>query len=254
MLSETILDLGSAPTRKPMKVKVQVIQFVHFPRSKIVSESSFYTKSYIITILKKIQSVLSKKNGAPKNGFPIVFLTSDVALVGVNYGDRLWFLQCFWSIFYNKITGYFKNFDIWTLVIYLSPLNRANKHSLKTGQLVLGYKGSGQAGQGRADPTGAKADRLDKWGLVGYQLSALVTLRLRRTLASTLESIVQPYHKQIIEFEMFSCSLRKKNVRIVVRKLFMILMVCFGSRFSFKTEVLKLKYIPQDFNIHFPLL
>ena len=58
-----------------------------------------------------------------KNGFPIVFSKSDVALAGVNCGDRLWVLQSFWSIFfYRKINWYFENFDNWTLVIYLTPL------------------------------------------------------------------------------------------------------------------------------------
>ena len=42
-----------------------------------------------------------------KIGFPILFSKRDVALAGVNCGDRLWFLQSCWSIFYRKITGYF---------------------------------------------------------------------------------------------------------------------------------------------------
>ena len=54
---------GSAPTRKRMKVKVQIFQFGHFPRSKIVSESSFYTKSYIITILNFFLERFVLKNG-----------------------------------------------------------------------------------------------------------------------------------------------------------------------------------------------
>ena len=58
-----------------------------------------------------IQKIFLKRFGQylkkVKNGFPIVFSKSDVALAGINCWDRLWVLQSFWSIFYRKITGYF---------------------------------------------------------------------------------------------------------------------------------------------------
>ena len=46
-------------------------------KSKIVFESSFYTKSYIITILIFF-GAFCPKNGASKNEFSIVFLKCDV--------------------------------------------------------------------------------------------------------------------------------------------------------------------------------
>ena len=44
LLLEMISDLMKCSTRKCMKVKVHV----HFPRSKIISESSYPIKSYIV--------------------------------------------------------------------------------------------------------------------------------------------------------------------------------------------------------------
>ena len=62
---------GSAQTRKPALSLSCVSWLGHFRKSKIVFESSFYTKSYIITVLKKMEHFI-QKNGE-KNGFPIVF-------------------------------------------------------------------------------------------------------------------------------------------------------------------------------------
>ena len=52
MLSDSILDLGSAPTRKRMKVKVHAFWLGPYLWSKIESESIFLIKHYMITILK----------------------------------------------------------------------------------------------------------------------------------------------------------------------------------------------------------
>ena len=56
----------SAQTRKPALSLLCVFWFGHFPRFKLVSESIFYTKTYIITILNFFF-------GASKNGLSIVF-------------------------------------------------------------------------------------------------------------------------------------------------------------------------------------
>ena len=72
----------SAQTRKPALSLLCVFWLGHFPRSKIVFESSFYRKSYIITILKKFLERFVLKKGASKNKFPIVFLKCDLAEVG----------------------------------------------------------------------------------------------------------------------------------------------------------------------------
>ena len=52
---------GSAQTRKPALSLSCVFWLGHFPRSKIVSESSFYTNSYIITILNFFWGAFSLK-------------------------------------------------------------------------------------------------------------------------------------------------------------------------------------------------
>ena len=77
-----------------MQIRVSAyFQFDHFPKSKIDIESRFFLGAF--------WSVFKKS----KNGFPIIFSISYVALAGVNCEDRLWVLQSFWSIFYRKMTG-----------------------------------------------------------------------------------------------------------------------------------------------------
>ena len=81
-----------------------------------------WNKNVHIFILIFFASILSVFKEV-KNGFPIIFSKSDVALAGVNCGDRLWLLQISWSIFYGKITGTFKILILYTLVIYQAPLS-----------------------------------------------------------------------------------------------------------------------------------
>ena len=60
-------------TRKPALSLSYVFWLGHLPRSKIVSKSIFYTKSYIITILNFFWSVKSKKMALQEMVFPIYF-------------------------------------------------------------------------------------------------------------------------------------------------------------------------------------
>ena len=100
--------------------RIYVFSVWPLPKVKHDSESRFEMRMSISiqTFFGAFRSVIRKS----KKWFPIVLSKRDVALVGVNCGDRLGVLQSFWYIFYRKITGYFKIFDIWTLVIYLTPL------------------------------------------------------------------------------------------------------------------------------------
>ena len=92
LLSEKILDLGKCPKQKTCTFTFMRFLVGHFPKSKIVFESSFYTKSYIITILKKIWERFVFKNGASKNVFPIVFFKCYLANVG-----SLFWRKKFWN-------------------------------------------------------------------------------------------------------------------------------------------------------------
>ena len=60
------LDLGKGPNQKTC-----TFTFIRF--LVLVSENSFYTKSYIITNLKKIWSFLFQKMALQKKDFPLYF-------------------------------------------------------------------------------------------------------------------------------------------------------------------------------------
>ena len=75
------MDFRKCPNQKTHESESAGFYFGHFPRSKIVSESSFYTKSYIITILNFFVA-FCLKNGASKFGFTIVFWKCDLTTVG----------------------------------------------------------------------------------------------------------------------------------------------------------------------------
>ena len=87
LLSKKKLILGSGHTENTQIRVFAYFQFVQFPKSKI--DFGQY--------LKKI-----------KNGFSIVFPKSDVALAGVNCGDRVGVLQGFGPYFIEKSLGTFK--------------------------------------------------------------------------------------------------------------------------------------------------
>ena len=84
LLSGMVLDLGKCPTRKRMKMKVQV----HFPRSKIISESSFPIKSYIITVLNFFWSVLVSIQKSKKIYFPLYFQKQICPMLGVIFTSK----------------------------------------------------------------------------------------------------------------------------------------------------------------------
>ena len=73
MLSETILDLGKCPNQKTHESESAGFLIWALPEVKNCFRKQFDTKSYIITILKKIVERFVSKNDAKQKGFSIVF-------------------------------------------------------------------------------------------------------------------------------------------------------------------------------------
>ena len=134
-----------------------------------------------------------------KTGFPIVLSKSDVALAGANCGDRLWVLQSFLSIFYRKITGYFWNFDIWFLVIYLTPLAKeVLNHPLQCG---LGWLQSISQRQG----PGSKWDHF----LASFVIPTNRSNALKKLTTKTLSKLEKvSFERDFVQLSQSSGSLK----------------------------------------------